>query len=141
MPISAKINSLSERLAFSRADEAVGELKYRQCRRCVMDTTDREITFDADGYCDHCNLYLQRRSVHGYRGKASDLALLSIFEEIRSAGRQSKYDCVIGISGGVDSSYLAYLAVENGLKPLAVHLDNGWDSEKAVLNIRNVTRA
>ncbi len=105
-----------------------------------MDTTDLEITFDENGHCCHCTGFLAKRGQHTYHGKESDEALDRMFETIIRDGRRREYDCVIGISGGADSSYLAYIAKERGLRPLAVHMDNGWNSEKAVLNIKNVTR-
>ena len=105
-----------------------------------MDTTDPQITFDDAGHCCHCTEFLERRAKHSYQGKESDVALDRILEDIKRAGRGSKYDCVLGVSGGVDSSYLAYIITHRGLRPLAVHMDNGWNSEKAVVNIKNITR-
>ena len=105
-----------------------------------MDTTDPQITFNNAGHCCHCIEYLERRAKHSYHGKESDAALDRIVENIRRAGRGEKYDCVLGVSGGADSSYLAYIMRERGLRPLAVHMDNGWNSEKAVINIKNITR-
>ena len=104
-----------------------------------MDTTDPEITFDQNGHCVHCSEYINRRANHKYHGAESDAELGRIVEQIIKAGKGNEYDCVIGVSGGVDSSYLCYIAKENGLRPLAVHMDNGWNSEKAVQNIKNVT--
>ncbi|HEY6802461.1 MAG TPA: N-acetyl sugar amidotransferase [Pyrinomonadaceae bacterium] len=113
---------------------------YQECSRCVMDTTDPQITFDADGRCCHCTEYLEKRAKHSYHGQESEDALNRLLENIARAGRGKKYDCVIGVSGGVDSSYLAYIIKERGLRPLAVHMDNGWNSEKAVVNIKNIAR-
>jgi N-acetyl sugar amidotransferase len=113
---------------------------YQECTRCVMDTTDVEITFDEWGQCCHCSAFLEKRTRHAYHGQDSDAELERIFAEMRSVGRGKPYDCVVGVSGGADSSYLAYVVKEHGLRPLAVHMDNGWNSEKAVLNIKNVTR-
>jgi N-acetyl sugar amidotransferase len=112
---------------------------YRQCSRCVMDTSDPEITFDEQGHCCHCTEFVVRRSKHRYQGAASDEALDQIIEEIKRAGIDKDYDSIVGVSGGADSSYLMYLAKQKGLRPLAVHMDNGWDSDKAVVNIKNVT--
>lgn len=111
---------------------------YRQCIRCVMDTTDPGITFDREGCCCHCTEFTEKRARYGYRGRESDEELDSLVDEMKRAGRGKAYDCIIGVSGGADSSYLAYIAKQKGLRGLAVHLDNGWDSEKAVSNIRNV---
>jgi N-acetyl sugar amidotransferase len=113
---------------------------YQECSRCVMDTTDLQIKFDSAGHCCHCTEYIEKRAKHNYHGKESDAALDAILERILKTGKGKKYDCVIGVSGGADSSYLAYIMRERGLRLLAVHLDNGWNSEKAVINIKNVTR-
>src|SRR5580765_186834 len=112
---------------------------YKLCERCVMDTSDVEITFDENGHCGHCSEFLSTRTLYQYQGEDSDIALLGVIEDIKGARRNGHFDCIIGVSGGIDSSYLAYIAKQKGLRPLAVHLDNGWDSEEAVLNIRNVT--
>jgi len=116
----------------------IRERDYRQCNRCVMDTTDLEITFDESGHCYHCIEFLDKRSKHKYQGKESYESLDRIVERIKSAGKGKAYDCIIGVSGGVDSGYLAYIAKNRGLRPLAVHMDNGWNSEKAVVNIRKI---
>lgn len=111
---------------------------YRQCVRCVMDTSDPEITFDHEGRCCHCSEYLRKRAKHGYRGRVSDEKFERMIDDVARTGRRSQYDCVIGVSGGADSSFLAYLAKKAGLRVLAVHMDNGWDSETAVSNINSV---
>jgi N-acetyl sugar amidotransferase len=105
-----------------------------------MDSTDPLITFDKTGHCCHCTEFLDNSAKHNYHGKESEAALDTIFEKIRRSGRHRKYDCVLGVSGGTDSSYLAYIIKQRGLRPLAVHMDNGWNSDKAVVNIKNVTR-
>ena len=110
------------------------------CSRCVMDTTDPQITFNKAGHCCHCSEFLEKKAKHNYRGKDSDDALDKILENIRNTGKGKKYDCVLGVSGGVDSCYLGYIMKERGLRPVAVHMDNGWNSEKAVINIKNITR-
>jgi N-acetyl sugar amidotransferase len=100
-----------------------------------MDTSDPDITFDAAGVCHHCHAYdesVRTRVLTDQPAKRDALVA-----EIKSAGKQ--YDCIIGVSGGVDSTYVAYAARKLlGLRPLAVHLDNGWDSELAVKNIQHV---
>jgi N-acetyl sugar amidotransferase len=111
---------------------------YQQCTRCVMDTSDPEISFDSAGRCHHCAQFLRTRSKYGYSGAESDHALEQLVDDIKAAGKGRQYDCVIGVSGGVDSSFLAYTAKDLGLRALAVHMDNGWDSELAVTNIMNV---
>ena len=103
-----------------------------------MDTSDPEITFK-DGRCNHCTEFLETRAGLTHNGGADRSVLHQIIEDVRQSGRNSNYDCVIGMSGGVDSSYLAYLMCEEfGLRPLAVHMDNGWDSAVSVRNIRNL---
>jgi N-acetyl sugar amidotransferase len=103
-----------------------------------MDTTDPEITFNEVGLCCHCTEFLERRAPHAYHGEASDESFKDLVEKTKRSGRGKTYDCIIGVSGGADSSYLAYFAKEVGLRPLAVHMDNGWNSEKAVINIKNI---
>jgi N-acetyl sugar amidotransferase len=105
-----------------------------------MDTTDLEIVFDGNGYCNHCTEFLNIRDKYRSQGRDGDERLERVIEEIKYAGKGNAYDCLIGLSGGVDSSYLAYIAKENGLRMLAVHMDNGWDSEEAVMNIKNITK-
>lgn len=110
----------------------------RVCTRCVMSTTDPDITFDDQGRCNHCTDYLDRLAHLTYQPGTSERELEALVERIKAAGRRSEYDCVIGVSGGVDSCYAAYVAKELGLRPLAVHLDNGWNSDTAVKNIKNI---
>ena len=105
-----------------------------------MDTTDLQIVFDENGYCNHCTEFLDKRSKHKYQGRQSDELLQSAVAAMKLAGRGRDYDCVIGLSGGIDSSYVAYLTREHGLRALAVHLDNGWDSEESVNNIKNIAK-
>jgi N-acetyl sugar amidotransferase len=110
------------------------------CTRCVMDTSDPEIVFDADGVCHHCRLYDEtvKREIH--TGEEGRRRLARIAENIKEEGKGREYDCIIGVSGGVDSTYVAYVVKKLGLRPLAVHLDNGWDSELAVKNIENALK-
>lgn len=103
-----------------------------------MDTSDPQITFDKDGYCCHCSTFLEKRAKYCYRGAESDEALDRLIYTIKQAGKGKTYDCIIGVSGGADSSYVGYVVKSRGLRALAVHMDNGWDSEKAVSNINNV---
>ena len=116
------------------------ERKYQICTRCVMDTTDPDIVFDEKGQCNHCTEFIDRRAKHKYQGKESDKALEAVVADMKKAGKGKEYDCIIGLSGGIDSCYAAYIAKEKGLRLLAVHLDNGWNSEEAVLNIKNVAK-
>lgn len=117
---------------------AVSNRLYQQCLRCVMDTSDPEITFDTRGYCNHCTNYFENTANDSYLGVESDKILKKIIEKIKRNGRNKEYDCLLGISGGIDSAYVAYLLKKWGLRVLLVHLDNGWNSEMAVNNIKTV---
>ena len=103
-----------------------------------MDTSDPAITFDENGNCNHCDHFFKEHKNSIYQGEKSDRQLEIIVNKIKKAKGKKKYDCLVGISGGVDSSYVAYKVVQLGLNPLAVHVDNGWDSEESVNNIKNV---
>jgi len=108
------------------------------CHRCVMDTSDPEITFDAGGVCIHCHRYDEQVRTLVLTGEAGRARVAARVRQITADGKSAPYDCVIGVSGGVDSTYVAWQVKQLGLRPLAVHLDNGWDSEIAVSNIRKV---
>ena len=108
------------------------------CSRCVMDKTAGNITFDGDGVCNYCtNFFLKEISCRQQTGNRQQ-ALDEFVEQVKREGRGKKYDCVIGVSGGIDSSYALYKASELGLRPLAVHMDNGWNSELAQHNIERL---
>ncbi|MBI4954889.1 MAG: N-acetyl sugar amidotransferase [Myxococcales bacterium] len=100
-----------------------------------MDTSDPGIRFDARGVCNRCDEYLNRRRAFLLPPPERKRALEGIVDEIRAAGRGHEYDCVVGVSGGADSTYTVYVLKELGIRPLAVHLDNGWNSALAVKNI------
>ena len=106
-----------------------------------MDTTDPNIEFDSEGLCSHCRFYdAHWRGIVDAATAGERLPeLTSIVEQIQADGRKSEYDCIVGVSGGVDSSYVLLQAKELGLRPLAVHFDSGWNSELAVNNIENIT--
>lgn len=114
-------------------------MDYRQCTRCVMDTTDPDIRFDAEGRCNHCTGFLEHTSKRVYRGDETRRELERVVERVKRRSRGGDYDCVLGISGGIDSCYAAHVATSLGLRTLAVHMDNGWNSDIAVKNIRHVT--
>jgi N-acetyl sugar amidotransferase len=112
---------------------------YRQCTRCVMDSSDPDISFDADGRCNHCLDYEARASSRARRGgERQRQQLLALVDEMKTAGRTRDYDCIAGISGGADSCYSLYVATTLGLRVLAVHMDNGWNSAIAVRNVKTV---
>jgi N-acetyl sugar amidotransferase len=112
---------------------------YQACVRCIMDTVaDRNILFDEKGICHHCQRYDEMFSTRVIRGEAGKAVLDGLVQKMKEAGRGRDYDCIIGVSGGVDSTYVAWLVKQLGLRPLALHLDNGWNSELAVKNIERV---
>ncbi len=119
---------------------ALNSKLYQQCTRCVMDITDPEIVFDEKGVCNLCTEFLDKRSKHNYQGEKSATELNALIEQMKLAGKGKAYDCVIGLSGGIDSSYAAYILNQHGLRVLGVHLDNGWNSEEAVMNIKNIAK-
>lgn len=108
---------------------------YQICTRCIMDTSDTDIQFDADGVCNHCRRYDTDLPKRVFKGEDARMRLDKMVKSIKKSGKNSEYDCIIGVSGGVDSTYVAYLTKKLGLNPLAIHFDNGWNSELAVSNI------
>jgi N-acetyl sugar amidotransferase len=108
------------------------------CTRCIMDTTDPDIVFDANGWCNHCTGWFLRSAFYALPLQERTRRLGILVEEIKRLGHRKDYDCIIGVSGGVDSSFLAIKVKELGLRPLAIHVDNGWNSEKAVGNIKRI---
>jgi N-acetyl sugar amidotransferase len=114
--------------------------KYQQCTRCVMDTTDPDITFDGQGICNHCLHFDQVTRKEWFPNDEGARKWATLVDEIRRVGRGQEYDCILGLSGGVDSSYLALKAKDWGLRPLVVHVDAGWNSELAVANIEKIVK-
>lgn len=108
------------------------------CKRCVMDKSDPSIIFNEDG-CNHCSNAIELLNKIN-KDTEKEIKLQKIISKIKETGKNNEYDCIIGISGGVDSSYVAYLVKKIGLRPLAVHLDNGWNSELSVRNIERVIK-
>jgi len=107
---------------------------YQECIRCVMNTNvDKEITFDKNGLCSHCQKFDREKLFR--LADCGEGNLKHLVNRIKLAGRGKKYDCIVGISGGTDSTYVALLAKKMGLRPLAIHVDNGWNTELAVSNI------
>jgi N-acetyl sugar amidotransferase len=103
-----------------------------------MDTSDKDISFNTNGVCNHCIRYESELPKRTFLGENNRKKLELLLDRIGKSGRNKSYDCIIGVSGGVDSTYVAYLCKKLGLRPLAVHFDNGWNSELAVSNISRV---
>ena len=111
------------------------------CKRCIMDTTASDIQFDHNGICNFCTEYLEDcADTLNWDTEKKKKELDELVERIKKDGRGKKYDCIVGISGGVDSSWALVKAKELGLRPLAVHMDNGWNSELAQRNIENLVK-
>lgn len=109
---------------------------FQICTRCVMDTTDSKIVFDENGVCDHCNDFEQNVKPNWFTDERGDIELKKTISKIKEDGKNRDFDCIIGMSGGADSSYLLHVAVkEYGLRPLVFHVDGGWNSQIAVNNI------
>ncbi|MCO7223799.1 N-acetyl sugar amidotransferase [Pleionea sp. CnH1-48] len=111
------------------------------CSRCIYDERVNGISFDANGVCNYCHQVDELKDEYGTGLDKGNKEIQSIVREIKAAGKGKKYDCIIGVSGGTDSSYMVYLAKEWGLRPLAVHYDNTWNSAIATQNIRKVLSA
>ncbi|MCG8611104.1 MAG: N-acetyl sugar amidotransferase [Pseudomonadales bacterium] len=110
------------------------------CTRCVMDTSDEKITFNSVGECSHCQIFDKDSQSMWFPNETGKQKLGKILEQIRKEGEGKEYDCIIGLSGGVDSSYLALKMKDWGLRPLVVHIDVGWNSELAVHNIEQIVK-
>lgn len=117
-----------------------GKIVYKTCSRCVMDETDANIRFDEHGVCNHCHKFDEVQSLQLFTGVDGNTRLQSIIDKIKKEGAGKEYDCIIGLSGGVDSSYLAVKIKDFGLRPLVVHVDAGWNSELAVSNIEKIIK-
>lgn len=113
---------------------------YQVCTVCVMDTSDSEISFDQKGICNHCHEFETVARQNWFPNEKGQVRLAGIVEQIKAAGRGKEYDCILGLSGGVDSSYLALKVHEWELRPLVMHVDAGWNSELAVNNIEALVK-
>ena len=119
----------------------MGNQSNQMCTYCVMDGSDKDIVFDSGGRCNHCRgyeLFLREIALKDTYGKAR---LDAVLKEIRDWGRGKPYDSILGVSGGIDSSFLALKAAEWGLRPLLVHIDNAYNAEIAERNIANLVAA
>ncbi|ECC3873195.1 N-acetyl sugar amidotransferase [Salmonella enterica] len=117
----------------------MGNKNYQICSRCIMDTTDPNIIFDDKGECDYCSNYENNILPTWKKGSSSEYFLSQIASKIKVDAKNSDFDCIIGLSGGLDSSYAAYIAKEKmGLRPLLFHVDAGWNTDQAVGNIEKL---
>lgn len=114
----------------------MAKVEYQVCTRCIMDSSDPEITFDEAGCCNHCTAAIRRMSEQLLPADQRRCALEALVGKVKAEGKGKDYDCIIGVSGGIDSTTVAYTVKSLGLRPLAVHFDNGWNSELAVHNIK-----
>lgn len=117
-----------------------GEPGYQQCSVTIMDTTDPDIRFDNNGVSNWV-YYFKEKILPNWRPEGNPAAFESLIKRIKEDGKGKEYDCALGLSGGVDSSYLAYIAKREGLRPLVVHTDAGWNSQIAVKNIENIVKS
>ncbi len=114
---------------------------YQICNCCVMDTTDGDIVFDSKGVCMRCNEYKERIEPEWNYGKGHEKELQELISAIKKSGEGKQYDCILGLSGGLDSAYMLHLAVKEwGLRPFVFHIDTGWNLLVAEENIRKVTK-
>lgn len=113
---------------------------YQICKCCVMDTTDEDIVFDENGICMRCNEYKERIEEEWNHGKGHEKELQELIAQIKKSGEGKKYDCILGLSGGLDSTYMLHLAVKEwGLRPFVFHIDAGWNLTVAEKNIKRIT--
>ena len=139
LPVSQFVAELSIGIMIQNQD--INQTDLQICSRCIYDERVSSINFDEEGVCNYCR-QVEKLTEHYGTGKDKGKALFDeIINQIKISGRGKKYDCVIGVSGGTDSSYLVYLAKEWGLRPLAVHYDNTWNSAIATMNIFKVLKA
>ena len=108
----------------------------KMCDRCILDTTVSDIWFDETGECKYCKIHDELEKIHPL-GPGLKIELDQMIDKIKKAGKNKKYDCIAGVSGGRDSTYTLLMAKKLGLRPLAVHFDNGWNTDISVRNIKN----
>ncbi len=136
-----KFNNARNNNQFIRDVFALDDELYKICSKCILDNIDYpEITFDEAGVCNMCKAYDDISAKHEISQEEKEKNLEELIVEVKENGKNHEYDCIIGLSGGIDSSFVAYEAKQFGLRPLIVHLDNGWNSELAVKNIENIVR-
>ena len=114
-------------------------MNYQICSNCVMDSTDSKISFDERGVCDHCQTFYEKILPNWDTSEKGEEKLIKILDQIKKEGKNKDFDCIMGMSGGIDSSYLLYLMKEKfNLRPLVFHVDAGWNSQIAVNNIEKL---
>lgn len=112
---------------------------YQVCNNCIMDTSDSSITFDEHGVCVYCGNFNSNILPNWHTDMVGEVKLLQVAEKIKAEGKGKDFDCIIGLSGGLDSSYTTYIAKEKlGLRPLLFHVDAGWNTDQAVGNIEKL---
>ena len=114
-------------------------MNYQICSNCVMDNTDSQISFDDSGVCDHCQTFYEKILPNWDTSEKGEEKLIKILDQIKKEGKNKDFDCIMGMSGGIDSSYLLYVMKEKfNLRPLVFHVDAGWNSQIAVNNIEKL---
>jgi len=116
----------------------INKVGLKICARCIYDERVPSIHYDVEGVCNYCRQVESLIDQYGTGQPKGEALFAAILDDIRRAGQGKPYDCIVGVSGGTDSSYLVYLAKEWGLRPLAVHYDNTWNSAIATMNIHKV---
>ncbi len=117
----------------------MSQATYQICFNCIMDTTDPNITFDDRGWCDYCRNFHENIQPNWHPNEKGEKMIAPLIEKIKREGKGRDHDCLIGISGGLDSSYVTYIAKEKfGLRPLIFHCDTGWNSQVGVHNIESM---
>ena len=124
-----------------KIEEDINKTTLKVCSRCIYDERVASISFDEEGVCNYCHQLEQLKEDYGTGEKKGEEEFLKIVEQIKEDGKGKKYDCIIGVSGGTDSSYMLYIAKKHGLRPLGVHYDNTWNSAIATENLRKVLTA
>ena len=114
-------------------------IKYKICKNCVMDTSDSKISFNDKGVCDHCQTFYKKILPNWDTSEKGEAKLIKLLDQIKKEGKNKDFDCIMGMSGGIDSSYLLYVMKEKyNLRPLVFHVDAGWNSQIAVNNIERL---
>ena len=121
-------------------DPNINKAGTKICSRCIYDERLGGISFDSNGVCNYCHQIDMVKEQYGTGQPKGELLFSEIVEQIKKDGKKKPYDCIVGVSGGTDSSYMLYIAKERGLRPLAVHYNNTWNTEKASENMKKITK-